>query len=72
MHRRGIILLLLALILAGNAQGTVTNIPASQDVYISMGTGNEYGVQSNQIHFSAGSMWQRSIIPVLAAIPESR
>ena len=41
MHRRGIILLLLALILAGNAQGTVTNIPASQDVYISMGTGNE-------------------------------
>jgi hypothetical protein len=41
MHRRGIILLLLALILAGNAQGTLTNIPASQDVYISMGTGNE-------------------------------
>jgi hypothetical protein len=25
---------------AGNAEGTVTNIPASQDVYISMGTGN--------------------------------
>jgi len=41
MHRRGIILLLLVLILAGSAQGTVTNIPASQDVYISMGTGNE-------------------------------
>jgi hypothetical protein len=41
MHRRGIILLLLALMLAGNAQGTVTNIPASQDVYISMGTRNE-------------------------------
>jgi len=41
MPRRGIILLLLAIILAGNAESTVTNIPASQDVYISMGTGNE-------------------------------
>ena len=41
MHRRGIILLLLAIMLAGNAESTVTNIPASQDVYISLGTGNE-------------------------------
>lgn len=37
MLRRGIILLLLATMLAGNALGNVTTIPASQDVYISMG-----------------------------------
>jgi hypothetical protein len=41
MLRRGLILLLLASILAGNAlgdaEGNVTSIPASQDVYISMG-----------------------------------
>ncbi len=41
MDRRGIILLLLAIMLAGSAQGTSTNIPAAQDVYISLGTGNE-------------------------------
>jgi hypothetical protein len=39
MHSRGIMLLLLATLLAGNvlcsAQGDVTRIPASQDVYIS-------------------------------------
>ena len=39
MHRpiRGMMLLLLATILAGQAQGEVTVIPASEDVYISMG-----------------------------------
>jgi hypothetical protein len=41
MHSRGIILLLLATMLAGNAlgnaEGDATTIPASQDVYISMG-----------------------------------
>jgi len=37
MLRRGIILLLLATMLAGNTFGVVTTIPASQDVYISMG-----------------------------------
>jgi hypothetical protein len=37
MLRWGIILLLLATLLAGNAQSVVTTIPASQDVYISMG-----------------------------------
>lgn len=37
MHSRGIMLLLLATVLAGNAQSVVTTITASQDVYISMG-----------------------------------
>jgi hypothetical protein len=37
MHSRGIMLLLLAALLAGNALGDVTTIPASEDVYISMG-----------------------------------
>jgi hypothetical protein len=37
MLRRGIIFLLLATLLAGNALGNATTIPASQDVYISMG-----------------------------------
>jgi len=41
MNRRGIILLLLAIVLAGSAQCVATNIPAAQDVYISMGTGDE-------------------------------
>jgi hypothetical protein len=41
MDRRGIILLLLAIVLACNAQCVATNIPAAQDVYISLGTGNE-------------------------------
>lgn len=51
MHRRGIILLLLALMLAGNAESTLTNIPASQDVYISMGTGNERVYNQTDILF---------------------
>ena len=37
MFKWGIILLLLAAMLAGDAMGDVTTIPASQDVYISMG-----------------------------------
>ncbi len=41
MNRRGIILLLLAIVLAGSAQCVSTNIPAAQDVYISLGTGDE-------------------------------
>lgn len=41
MNRRGIILLLLAIVLAGSAQCVATNIPAAQDVYISMGTGDD-------------------------------
>ena len=41
MDRRGIILLLLAVVLACSAQGTSTNIPAAQDVYINLGTGYE-------------------------------
>jgi len=41
MDRRGIILLLLAIVFAGSAQCMATNIPASQNVYISLGTGNE-------------------------------
>lgn len=41
MDRRGIILLMLAIVFAGSAQCMATNIPASQNVYISLGTGNE-------------------------------
>jgi hypothetical protein len=41
MDRRGIILLLLAIVFAGSAECMATNIPASQNVYISLGTGNE-------------------------------
>ena len=39
MHRpiRGMVLLLLAAVLAGQAQGNLTVIPASEDVYINMG-----------------------------------
>ena len=39
MHRpiRGMLLLLLAAVLAGQAQGNLTVIPASEDVYINMG-----------------------------------
>ncbi len=51
MHRRGIILLLLAIMLAGSAQCTVANIPASQDVYISLGTGNERVYNQTDILF---------------------
>ncbi len=48
MDRRGIILLLLAIVFAGSAQCIATNIPATQDVYISLGTGNEMVYQSNR------------------------
>jgi hypothetical protein len=41
MDRRGIILLLLAIVFACSAECMATNIPAAQDVYISLGTGNE-------------------------------
>ena len=41
MDRRGIILLLLAVVLAGSAECIGANIPAAQDVYISLGTGDE-------------------------------
>ena len=41
MIRRGIILMLLAVVLAGCGLCQMTEIPASQDVYVSLGTGNE-------------------------------
>jgi len=41
MHNRLIFLLLLALMLLGTGLCEVTWIPASQDVYITLGTGNE-------------------------------
>jgi len=41
MNRRGIILMLLAAVLACLGQCLATEIPASQDVYVSLGTGNE-------------------------------
>ncbi|MBK7385362.1 MAG: DNRLRE domain-containing protein [Methanothrix sp.] len=41
MSRRGIILMLLAMALAGSGQCTAIEIAASQDVYVSLGTGNE-------------------------------
>lgn len=41
MDRRGIILLLLAIVFASSAQCIATNIPAAKDVYISLGTGND-------------------------------
>lgn len=41
MNRRGIILMLLAAIIAVFGQCQATEIPASQDVYVSLGTGNE-------------------------------
>lgn len=41
MNRRGIILVLLAAVLACLGQCLATEIPASQDVYVSLGTGNE-------------------------------
>jgi len=41
MSRRGIILMLLAMVLAGSGQCTAIEIAASQDVYVSLGTGNE-------------------------------
>ena len=42
MHRpiRGMVLLLLAAVLAGQAQGNLTVIPATEDVYINMGENN--------------------------------
>ena len=42
MHRpiRGMVLLLLAAVLAGQAQGDLTVIPATEDVYINMGENN--------------------------------
>ena len=49
MDRRGIILLLLAIVLAGSAQCVATNIPAAQDVYISLGTGNEMVFNQTEI-----------------------
>lgn len=41
MNRRGIILMLLAAVIAVFGQCQATEIPASQDVYVSLGTGNE-------------------------------
>ena len=41
MNKRGIILLLLAMIFVGNALCEMTKIPVSEDVYINLGTGNE-------------------------------
>ncbi|MCX6668277.1 MAG: hypothetical protein NTV25_00500 [Methanothrix sp.] len=41
MHNRLILLSLLALVLLGTALCQVTKIPASQDVYVGLGTGNE-------------------------------
>ena len=41
MNRRGIILMLLAAVIAVCGQCQATEIPASQDVYVSLGTGNE-------------------------------
>jgi hypothetical protein len=41
MHNRLILLSLLALVLLGTALCQVTRIPASQDIYITLGTGNE-------------------------------
>ncbi|VVB72307.1 Uncharacterised protein [uncultured archaeon] len=41
MHRRGIFLSLLAMMLVGQALCEVVLIPASQDVYMNFGTGNE-------------------------------
>lgn len=41
MNRRGIILMLLAAVLACLGQCLASEIPASQDVYVSLGTGNE-------------------------------
>ena len=41
MSRRGIILMLLAMVLADSGQCTAIEIAASQDVYVSLGTGNE-------------------------------
>ncbi len=41
MHKKGIILSILAIILVGNAFCETTRIPALNDVYISLGTGNE-------------------------------
>src|SRR5690606_30651537 len=40
-NRRGIILMLLAAVIAVCGQCQATEIPASQDVYVSLGTGNE-------------------------------
>ena len=41
MHKKGIILSILAIILVGNAFCETTRIPALNDVYIILGTGNE-------------------------------
>lgn len=41
MNRRGIILMLLAMVFAGSGQSLAAEVPASQDVYVSLGTGNE-------------------------------
>jgi hypothetical protein len=41
MEKKGIILLLLVMFLAGDAFCDTTRIPVSNDVYISLGTGNE-------------------------------
>ncbi|WP_348303973.1 hypothetical protein [Methanothrix sp.] len=41
MNRRGIILMLLTAVIAVCGQCQATEIPASQDVYVSLGTGNE-------------------------------
>ena len=41
MNRRGIILMLLVMVFAGSGQSLAAEVPASQDVYVSLGTGNE-------------------------------
>lgn len=41
MHKGLILLSMLAMLTASNALGEVTTVPATQDVYVSLGTGNE-------------------------------
>jgi hypothetical protein len=49
MHRRGIIISLLAIMLVGQALCEVVRIPASQDVHMSFGTGNDFVYNQTQI-----------------------